>query len=134
MLTRAGRDRDGFTLVEVVVALVILSTAVLGLAATSSGLATTANTAQLRALALEAVEDRVAEVRLDPRYSALDSLYDGTEADILGTAIPGYDRTTTITRVSVTTPTPLDYTRIVVEVTGPLLTETIQRHIVIAAP
>lgn len=133
MLTRGRQDRDGFTLVEVVVALVILSTAVLGLAASSSRLATSASSAELRALALEAVEDRVAEARLDPRYSALDSLYSGTEADILGTSIPGYDRTTTITRVTTTSP-PLQYTRIMVEVTGPLLTEPIQRQIVVAAP
>ena len=133
MLTRTKGDRAGFTLVEVVVALVILSTAVLGLAATSSRLATTANTAELRALALEAVEDRVAEVRLDPRYSALDSLYQGTESDILGTSMRGYDRTTTITRVLSTSPA-LDYTRISVKVTGPLLTEPISRQISVAAP
>ena len=133
MLTRTMGDRAGFTLVEVVVALVILSTAVLGLAATSSRLATTANTAELRALALEAVEDRVAEVRLDPRYSALDSLYDGTETDILGTSLAGYDRTTTITRVLSTSPV-MDFTRVTVEVTGPLLTEPISRRISVAAP
>jgi type II secretion system protein I len=125
---------DGFTLVEVVVALVILSTAVLGLAATSSRLATTANNAELRALALEAVEDRVAEARLEPRYGALDSLFSGTEGDILGSAHPGYDRVTKVTRVTATSPVPLDYTEILVAVTGPLLNEPVQRQIVVAAP
>jgi prepilin-type N-terminal cleavage/methylation domain-containing protein len=134
MLSRSPPHRGGFTLVEVVVALVILSTAVLGLAATSSRLATSATNAELRALALEAVQDRVAEVRLDPRYTALDSLYDGTESEILGASRPGYDRTTTVTRLQVTNPSPMDYTRIVVEVTGPLLNEPIQRQIVVAAP
>lgn len=138
MLTSEGRTRadrrDGFTLVEVVVALVILSTAVLGLASTSSRLATTASSAELRALALQAVEDRVAEVRLEPRYGALDSLFDGTDSEILGTTFPGYDRVTNVTRVTTTSPVPLDYTRILVEVTGPMLTEPVQRQIVIAAP
>ena len=70
----------------------------------------------------------------EPRYAALDSLFAGTESEILGTAFPGYDRVTKVTRVTATSPVPLDYTRILVEVTGPLLNEPVQRQIVVAAP
>lgn len=126
--------RQGFTLIEVVVALVILSTAVLGLAATAGRLSTAASSAELRALALESVEDRLARVRLDPRYGLLDSIYTGTETDVLGTETPGYSRKTTISHVQQGNPVSVDYTKILVEVTGPMLSPPIARQITIAAP
>jgi prepilin-type N-terminal cleavage/methylation domain-containing protein len=122
----------GFTLVEVVVALVILSTAVLGLGASASRLATATATGELRALALQAVDDQIARIRLDPRYGGLDTLYTGVETDLFD--IDGMTRTTTVTHVQETTPLVLDYKRISVTVDGPLITETIARQIVIAAP
>jgi prepilin-type N-terminal cleavage/methylation domain-containing protein len=130
MLT--GNARSGFTLVEVIVALLILSTAVLGLAGSASRLATTSATAELRALALQSVEDRLARIRMDPRYGGLDTLYSGVESGLF--AIEGITRTTTVTHVQQTTPLVLDYTRISVTVEGTLLSEPISRQIVIAAP
>lgn len=130
MLT--GNARSGFTLVEVIVALLILSTAVLGLAGSASRLATTSATAELRALALQSVEDRLARIRMDPRYGGLDSLYSGVETGLF--AIDGITRTTRVTHVQQTTPLVLDYTRISVTVEGTLLSEPISRQIVIAAP
>jgi prepilin-type N-terminal cleavage/methylation domain-containing protein len=130
MLTR-GRAA-GFTLVEVVVALVILTTAVLGLAASASRLATTSATAELRALALQSVEDQIARIRLDPRYGGLDTLYAGVESGLF--SIQGITRTTTVTHVQQTTPLVLDYKRISVTVEGTLITEAVSRQIVVAAP
>ena len=130
MLT--GNARSGFTLVEVIVALLILSTAVLGLAGSASRLATTSATAELRALALQSVEDRLARIRMDPRYGGLDTLYSGVETGLF--AIDGITRTTRVTHVQQTTPLVLDYTRISVTVEGTLLSEPISRQIVIAAP
>jgi prepilin-type N-terminal cleavage/methylation domain-containing protein len=124
-------DRSGFSLVEVVVALVILSTAVLGLASSASRLTTTAAAAQVRALAMESVQDRLARVRLDPRYGALDSLYTGTDTDISG--IKGLTRTTKVVHIKRTSPS-LDYKQILVTVTGPTLETPVSRVIVIAAP
>lgn len=123
-------DRSGFTLVEVIVALVILSTAILGLAVSASRLSTAAATAELRALALESIEDRLTRVRLDPRYARLDSLYAGVDEDVLG--VRGMTRTTTVQHV--TQAPSLDYKRITVTVTGPLLMEPLARQIVRAAP
>ncbi len=125
-------ERGGFTLVEVVVALVLLSTAILGLGASASRLTTSAASAEVRALALESVEDQIARIRLDPRYAALDSLYVGTDSDVLG--LDGYTRTTTLTHVQVGTPVTLDYKRISVKVEGPMLSPPISRQIIIAAP
>lgn len=130
MLTR-GRS-DGFTLVEVVVALVILSTAVLGLASSASRLATSSAAAELRALALQAVDDQIARISLDPRYGGLDTLYAGVESGLF--AIDGITRTTTVVHTQETTPLVLDYKRIFVTVEGPMITEPISRQIVIAAP
>jgi prepilin-type N-terminal cleavage/methylation domain-containing protein len=123
--------RDGFTLVEVVVALVILSTAVLGLGASTSRLATAAATAELRTLALESAEDVLAQVRLDPRYAALDTAYAGTDSDVFG--IPGMTRTTTVDHVLETNPD-VDYKKVSVIVSGPLLTAPVSRQLIIGAP
>lgn len=126
-----AKSTEGFTLVEVVVALVILSVAVLGLGASATRLTTTATGAEQRALALQLVEDRIARVRLDPRYATLDSLYAGTETNVIGA---GSVRTTAVVHVRQTNPVPLDYKRISVTVTGPFLQPAISRQIVVAAP
>ena len=130
MLTQ--RRQAGFTLVEAIVALVILATAVLGLASSASRLTMTSATAELRALALEGVEDRLARVRLDPRYGGLDTLYSGVDTDLFG--IEGLTRTTSVVHVQQSTPSALDYKRITVTVTGPLLTPPVSRQLIVAAP
>lgn len=124
-------DREGFTLVEVIVALVILSVAVLGLAASTSRLTTASSTAELRALSLMSVEDVLARVRLEPRYGSLDSLYSGVETGVLG--ITGMTRTTDVVHVVQTQPD-LDYTEVAVTVDGPMLLQPVSRRIVIGAP
>jgi len=126
------RERAGFTLVEVIVALVILATAVLGFASSASQLAMSSATAELRALALEGVEDRLARVRLDPRYGGLDTLYAGVDTDLFG--VEGLTRTTSVVHVQTAAPGAVDYRRITVTVTGPLLTPPVSRQIIIAAP
>ncbi len=115
----------GFTIIEVIVALVILSTAILGIGISAGQLSTSAANAELRALALASVEDRLTRIALDPRYGALDTLYGGTEEDILG--IEGIDRITTIKHVQQTTP-PLDYKWITVTVSGAPLPEPVVRE------
>jgi len=130
MLTR--ERQAGFTLVEVIVALVILAVAVLGLASSGARLATTGATAELRALALEGVEDRLARVRLDPRYGGLDTLYAGVDTDLFG--IEGLTRTTSVVHVQTAAPGAVDYRRITVTVTGPLLTPPVSRQLIVAAP
>lgn len=124
--------RGGFTLIEVIVAMVILSFAVLGLASSTTRLTTTSASAELRALALESVEDRLGRVRLDPRYGGLDTLYSGVETGLFG--IAGMTRTTSVDHVQQGTPHPMDYMRVTVTVTGPTLDPPISRLLVIAAP
>lgn len=128
----SGGTRAGFTMVEVIVALVILGVAVLGLSASGASLATRAADAELRARALNLVQDRLARIQVDPRYAQLDSLYEGTTAGVLGLA--GVTLTTSVTRVVQTTPSPRDFTLIDVIVAGPPLSEPIQRQLLVAAP
>lgn len=130
MLT--SRPRGGFTLVEVVVALLLLSVAVLGLASSASRLAVDAALAELRALALQAAEDRLSRVRLDPRYGGLDTLYPGVDTDLFG--IEGLTRRTEVDHITQPAPNARDYKRITVTVTGPLLNPPVERALVIAAP
>ncbi len=130
MLTRDSRG--GFTLVEVIVAMMILSVAVLGLASSAARLTTSSASAEIRALALEAAEDRLGRVRLDPRYGGLDTLYAGTDSDLFG--IAGMTRTTTVVHVQQSSPHPLDYKRITVMVSGPMLDPPITRLLIVAAP
>src|SRR5690606_15644241 len=124
------RARGGFTMVEVIVALAILSTAVLGLAVSASSLTTAAASSELMAQALFAAQDRIAQVEADGRYALLDSVYAGVEQDVL--ARPGSTRTTIVEHV--TTPSPLDYKVIRVVVAGPGLTTPVERGVVVAAP
>ncbi len=128
MLTPQGRS--GFTLVEVVVALLLLTFAVLGLGASVNGLVTSAASAELSALAVEAADDRLVEIRMDPRYDAIDTLYSGTESDLL---MEGATRTTTVTHVLTTNPV-LNYKRITVTVRIPHMIDPVTRQIVVAAP
>lgn len=125
-------SRGGFTLVEIIVALVILATAVLGLGSSAAKLTTVAAGAELRALALYSVEDRITEVRLDTRYAELDSLYGGVEADALG--LPGFTRTTTVTHVTKADGEPVDYKVVSVVLAGPQLSTPVSRRILVVAP
>lgn len=127
-----NHDPRGFTMVEIIVALVILSVAVLGLGASAASLATRAADAELRARALYAVQDRLAEVQMDSRYALLDSLYVGVESDALGMA--DFTLTTSIDHVVQTNPTPLDYKVVSVVVDGPVLGGAVGRQLVVAAP
>lgn len=135
MLTfrRGGADL-GFTLIEMIVALVVLAVVVLGSAMTSGRLARTAAEAEVKAMAVQAVESRLSEIRMDTRYNQLDSLYAGTEGDLPG--LPGFSRETAISHVQEAIPSGgvRDYRRVLVKVVGPVLGSPITREIVVAAP
>ena len=123
--------RQGFTMVEVIVALAILSTAVLGLAGSATRLTTAAATAEVRAQATYSAQDRIGRIEMDGRYTLLDSLYEGVEA---GVPADGFTRTTTVEHVSTTSPDTLDYRVITVQVVGPGLTAPVERTLMVAAP
>ena len=117
---------------EMIVSVVILSVAILALSTSTTRLIGVAMSAETNALALQAVEDRLAEVRLHPIYQQLDSLYSES-----GSAIPHLDelsRSTVITRVIRQGEREgkfIDFTRITVEVDGRGLPEPVARTVTI---
>lgn len=125
---------DGFSLIEVVVALTVLAFVVLGFSAATTTLVRAADPSGGRLTAVELVQSRIREVAMDPDYDRLKSRYEGVETNIPG--YPGYRRTTSITRVRDQEPNgqPVDYQRVVVTVEGPGLRSPLRRTITIAAP
>ncbi len=123
-------NKKGFTMVEMIVAVVILAVAILGLSSSTSRLARTAVDAEKNALALQAVEDRMSRIRLHPIYQQLDSMFTESEAEVPG--LPDYTRSTNITRILEPGERDgkyIDYTRITVTVTGPGLPEPVSRTV-----
>ena len=125
-------NNRGFTMVEMIISLVILAFAIVGLSATTGRLARVAVEAENRALALQAVEDRISRIRLHPVYPALDSVFTEDGAEIPG--LPEYQRSTSLTRIIEPGQEEgkyVDYTRITVTVTGPGLPEPVSRTVAI---
>ena len=125
-------NRKGFTMVEMIISLVILGVAILGLTSTTARLARVAVQAENKALALQAVEDRISRIRLHPVYQQLDSLF--TESAVEIPSLPEYTRSTSLTRIIEPGEREgkyIDYTRITVTVNGPGLEEPISRTVAV---
>lgn len=125
--------RHGFTVVEVLLALLLLSFTVLGFQAATSEIIHYAAQSDRQALAVQAVEDRLDLVRLDPEYDELESRYSETATALAG--YPGLERTTRAVRTQARQPTGvLDYVTVTITVEGAGLRTPVSRTIVVAAP
>lgn len=129
-----SRADAGFTLVEITVALVILAVAFLGMSLSTGRLVRSVAEEEVRAVVQQAVEDRLTEVRMDPRFPHLDSLYAGVEDPVLG--LEGFSRTTELDRVEEARPggRTEDYWVVWVTVSGPFIGSPMSRQVVVAAP
>ena len=125
------RNERGFTLIEVMMALVILATVILTLAASAVTFISTVTLSERREAAMQLVDGRIDQVQTFPVYAALDTAFGGTETGF--PTLTGYARTTTITRVG-GAGQPNDYKLVTVTVTGPGINTPVSRTIVIAAP
>ncbi len=126
-MTRLSR-RAGFTLVEVMIALVILTIAALSLMRVTSRMIRGVTDDRTRTIASASADARIAEVRVWPTYSTLEAKYAGTETS---TPIPGLTRVTTIVRTG-GIGQPNDFKRITVTVSGTGLNSPVTRTITIA--
>jgi len=128
-----GEER-GFTLVEICIAIVILTAAILGVAASTGRMLSPTGDAELEFVALQAVEDRLAIISLDPRYGVLDSLYETTETNLPGLA--NVSRVTAITRTQDTIfgSNVHDFSTVVVTVSGGRLKAPLSRTLIVGAP
>lgn len=119
-------SREGFTLMEVLVAMVLLGFAVLGLqAAITDRFVRDVGYEDFRATALQLAADRLAEVQNDPQYTLLPSRYDGAE-----NSVPGFPRYRRSTDVRVAN----GYTVVTVRVITPTRQDTVYQTVVVGAP
>ncbi|MEK7401262.1 MAG: hypothetical protein AABZ80_02750 [Gemmatimonadota bacterium] len=118
------------TLIEVLVALILLAGVLLSLGRFSAGLARTTGTARLLATATQLVSDRIGTVKGAPRYSAIESLYVATEVSVSG--FQDFKRTTMVTRIGGQPTDSIDYKIITVEVSNPSLSKPVRKSTVIA--
>lgn len=125
--------RDGYALIELMIAVVVLTVAVLGVSGSTGSIAVEAGRAEREAQAKAAVDERITKISLDPRTPVLDSIYQATETDLPG--LQGYARSTVFDSVTV----PLSgnnaatYRRVTVSVSGPELPVAISRTIVLGS-
>lgn len=121
----------GFTLIEIMIALVILTVVVLGLATATAQVVHVVTLSDRNAAAIQLADGRIEEVQMSPDYNSLDTLFAGTESSFPGLA--GYVRETKIVRVGGLGQTQ-DYKKITVTVTGPGVSDPVSRTITVAAP
>jgi prepilin-type N-terminal cleavage/methylation domain-containing protein len=124
-----AKSRDGFTLIEVIMAVTILSSITPMMAAPASKFMSTTAKSQRRIAASAAADAQIALVRMYPNYDSLRVKFDSTRSNV---PFPGYTRQTQVIRTGAGTTS--DITRIVVTITGSGLATPIKRTATIAAP
>ena len=125
------QNQRGFTLIEVMMSLVVLTAVVLGMATTTSHFIHIVTVGDRKASALQLVDSRMETIQMDPDYINLASNYEGTETNF--PTLDGYTRTTEIVQVGGSGQTQ-DYKKITVMVDGPGLTTPLSRSVTVGAP
>lgn len=132
-VSKPEAGRGGFTIPEVLLALVLLSFVVLGFQAATGEIIRYAGQSDQQSVAVQLVEDRLDRIRLDPDYEELAERYGGLESGVDPSG--ALTRSTRIVRTKVQKATGrLDYLTLTVTVEGPSLRAPVARTIVIAAP
>jgi prepilin-type N-terminal cleavage/methylation domain-containing protein len=125
------RSRAGFTLIEMIVALTVLSFVILGAQSMATTMIRTVSTANAQASAAQLVEDRIDRIRTDPAYDSLTLKYVGTE-----TTLPGWSTFQRVTQMSWTYDSTAvgitNYITVTVTVSGQGLPGPIRRTVVVS--
>lgn len=121
----------GMTLIEVVMAIVILTVCLLSVSAFVGRFAKATRLMNARNTASELVADRIEDVKGAVRYSAIDSIYAVNENSISGS--PGFTRRTLVSHVGGGGPDLDDYKIITVIVTSNQLASPSKKTTIIAA-
>lgn len=126
-------NRDGFTLIELMVAVVLLIIVFTGLQGATSRYTREVVAADRGSQAMELAQGRIEEVRLHPNYLSIDTTFAGTEVDPEGHA--GLQRVTTIAHtVDSTSAGVVDYKTVTVTVSGQGIPAAVSRTMILAAP
>jgi type II secretion system protein I len=129
VLMRERSSTGGFTLVEVLIALAMLSVVLLAAAASTTKYLGVITRNRMRIQAAAAADAQIAKVRVSPAYDSLTARFDSTRS---GVPFPGYTRSTRVIRSGAGTTN--DMTRIRVIISGPELSAPVVRYATIAAP
>ena len=134
------RNRQGFSFVEVVIALTLLAAGILTVQTAVVRMAHQVSTDTRTLTAVQLVGDRLELIRADPNYTNLKTAYDnspGGETNVGGN--PGLTRVTTVVQhrdsskdtagVHIT-----DYTQVTVQVKGTGLLVPVSRSVTVGAP
>lgn len=123
--------RRGFTLIEMTIAIVVLTIVLTTIARYTGQYLHTVGTSTTRTTAAEVARERIGLVDMDPSYTTLAATWAGTT-----TGFPGYPnmtRVTTVLRVTGAVP-PRDYSLVTVRVTEPTMGTPIDVTTVVAQP
>ena len=131
-------NKSGFTLVEVAIALVILSIALLMLPAASIRFTRAVSDNRVRNEANAIADAWIARCREEPNYAAIDSNVTGKcRGTVTGLGSYNFTRTTTVAgdaALSGMADSLNDYKRVTVVVTSTALTTSVSRTVTIAKP
>lgn len=127
-MTISMRARKGLTLIETLIALVILTGSMLGMGMFVTRLSHTSGTGYEMSMAGDLAVARVEQIKAYPVYSALESKFVATETGIAG--YPGFKRQTYIAHTSTSTK---DYKVVTVVVTATALSSPMKKTSIIAA-
>lgn len=127
---RRAPVRAGMTLIEVLIAVVILGGCVISMGGYMTRFQRAVNEANARAVGSQLAADRLELVKGHTNYVTLESTWEATEATIAG--FPGYSRRTDIVRHTGTPGAPVDYMMVTVTVSGARLETPIKHSTAIA--
>ncbi|MEO8199751.1 MAG: type II secretion system protein [Gemmatimonadota bacterium] len=125
-------NKRGFTLVEILIAIVILTIVSVSLGKFVATFLHTVGTSTAKTVATEVAQEELELIRADPAYTNLVTAYNGLST----TGFPGYaamNRSVRVVRTTGTTPR-RDYTKVTVTVTEPTMGLPVAVTIVVAAP
>ncbi|UCD24258.1 MAG: prepilin-type N-terminal cleavage/methylation domain-containing protein [Gemmatimonadota bacterium] len=125
------RKQRGFTLIEVMMALAIISAVLLAMATATASYIHIVSVEDTKTSALQLVDARIEAVQMDPNYAGIDTTYAGTESNF--PTMPGYTRRTTIVQVGGAGQS-VNYKRVMVTVDGPGLAQPVSRTITVGVP
>jgi prepilin-type N-terminal cleavage/methylation domain-containing protein len=127
-----ARRRDGMTLIEVIIATVILGGALMSLAGFVAKFAHTVSDADIRGIAAELAADRIETVKAATQYMSIDSLYARTEGRGTISGYPKFTRQTLVQRVGGGPTDLVDYRIVTVIVTAPPLRTPVKKTTIIS--
>ena len=125
-----ARRRSGMSLVEVIVAMMLLVGVVLVLGGFSAQFARATAQAHLVVLANELAASRLDAVRQQPSYAALDSL---AKTDTVKADFSQYAVRTQLLRIGGAVTDSVDYKLVTVTVTHPAMKQTVRKTTAVAA-